>query len=148
MIDQQLDEVVKASQSLEFALYKPYSQISTSYMEFVNSDNEELRTKLLRDIATQVKDMRAKVGAFLLAHDVPARVIANVNNRTRESIHNQYLNMTQLYLRFIHGPTYEEKIKSLTALWYLLLDMSEIFILANPAPERLLDVSNRGLTEE
>src|SRR5450755_3207665 len=106
--DKELTEVIRAAGSLEYQLWKPFSLIGSHYMEFVNADLIEVRRDRLHDLIGIAKEMRNSIGHFLTLNDIPARFIANVGNRTRESIHNQYLNMTQLYLRFIHAQSKAE----------------------------------------
>jgi hypothetical protein len=72
------------------------------------------------------------IRAALVDWDVPPHLIRNLTAWTQDSLESKYLNVVQHNMRFLHAQTEEQKIKELTAMHSIAVDLVEILEIVRP----------------
>lgn len=134
-----IDYVIRAANSPEFHLWKHYEFIGENYRDYINSAKRLSKKEYVANIANSAKLMQVQIGHILGESYIPNLLVRNISHLVKWTLVNQYLNFTQLFLGFIHSSSQEDKIKHLTALYYLLPDLVEAANEADTEPEKLLE---------
>lgn len=121
----QLD-LVKAAQSAEFHIYRELEKMNSAFMTLFNQPTLEKAQACLKLLHLTGADLERYMREILIRWDIHPSLIRNVSKYTKDELNNRYLNLTQFYLRFLHAPSHEAKARNLTALYYLIKDVSEL----------------------
>jgi hypothetical protein len=129
----QVDELIKAAQSVEYLVWVDIERIGKGYTELTNAASAEAAKTALKELKLSAADLEKKVREILYRWGAPDALILNLNKialriSTVDALSGLYLNVQQFYLRFLHCKGQAAKVKNLTALYYLIRDLAECSI--------------------
>lgn len=134
-----LDKMIQIAMSPEYKLWQHYNRLCELHHQFTNSASKKHRLELLNDLRNVAIDFQHAITNLIAPAIIPARLIDNVQDKTKATLTSQYLNMTQLFQGFFHDQSPKIKTMRLTALYYLLSDLAELALLTSAEPELLLE---------
>lgn len=135
----ELDYLAKAANSAEFELWQYYNHICECHSKYINSARKDLKESCLEEIRESAQKMAALIKQILASKNITVSFIRNIGTAVKPTLTSHYLNLTQLFLGFIHASSPGVKMQHLTALLYHLNDLAEVTEITSAEPEKLLD---------
>lgn len=121
----QTDYLLALTNSVEYKLFQDLERIGIAYQQLVNAESLPVAQEKIREVRAASADMTAQVKKILQVEGVPPSEIRNVSAKTLDTLDSKWLNANHYYMRFVHSEP-EHKLKNLTALYYLLIDLSAV----------------------
>jgi hypothetical protein len=137
--DKNIQYILEAAGSLEFALWQEMGVICNSHTKYVNSGSKQMRMEYLSLMRNGCISMARKIRGFFGDRPIRARDVRSIAPAVRPTLSSHFLNLTQLYQTFVHVKRNELKFHYLTSMYYLLNDMTEVILEENCEPEKLLE---------
>lgn len=135
-----LDYIVQAASSLEVGLANYYSRLSELYLAFTNSQHKHSKIQFLADMRDTADVFAGAIERILKEKNIPLPLVKNYSILMRDTLHNRYLNMTQLYQKFVFAPSRDMKLQMLTGLYYCLQDIAALAMTTSAEPEPKLEL--------
>lgn len=136
-----LDYIVQASMSLEGGLVNYYNRICELYLAFTNSQHKATKIQLLSDLHHTADEFSRVIQQIFQDRHIPLPLVKNYSILMKDNLHNRYLNMTQLYQKFVFAKNDRPmKIQMLTGLYYCLQDLAQIALITDTEPEAKLEL--------
>lgn len=122
---QQTDHLLALANSVEYKLFRDLDRIARAYQSLVNAESLSAAQESIKEVRAAAADMKAQIKKILEVEGVPPSEIRNVEAKTLDTLDNKWLNANHFYMRFLHCFP-EHKLKNLTALFYLIADLSAV----------------------
>jgi len=132
----QADYLVNIFQGPGYTLFLHMQRISEAYLRLTNADTAEMAKTALKELRAAAGDCEKLIRNILHTNDCPDYLVLNVNkfaerNWTLDVMSGYLVNASHYLARFIHTPSNEGKVKELTAMYYLIRDLSECALEVN-----------------
>lgn len=121
-------------ESKEYIIFDYLIRTGNAYTALLNSglENYEAAKTALKEMRLAAKHLELVVRAALVDWNVPPHLIRNLQAWTKDNLESKYLNTQHHYYRFLHAQSEEQKIKELTAMHSICLDLVEILDVVQP----------------
>lgn len=125
-----MNDIIKAIDSVEYAIWQHLQRIGASYLELTNAVDYAASKDALKSFKAAAKDLERVVFNLLKNGNCPDVLILNVTDKalklwTLKQLDGLWMNAMQFYQRFCHSQTQEGKVKELTSFYYLIQAMSD-----------------------
>lgn len=122
------DDMQRIKQSVDYRLFESMTAIGNAYTYLLNGKThnftlEETKDRL-REMRFRSKELAENIRKVLNEHQIPTETVVNLNDKVVPSLDHLYVACTHYMMRFLHSQTDKQKMKDLTAFYYLISDFA------------------------
>lgn len=138
-----LADLVKAANSVEFAIWTHMERIRAGYTQLTNAQTAGDAKDALKNLKLSAADMERAIRDILYKWNCPVALVLDVNNQAAkmwrfDALSGLFANLSHYHLRFTHarGETEQDKmaakVRELTSVYYLVKDLAECSLEIDP----------------
>lgn len=117
--------IIDALNSIEYIIFDGMSKVGTAYMKLCNPSSQKEAFEMLAMLTLCSRDLEKIIRGLLNDVNCPLHLVRNVGAKTKDTLDSKFLNAQHFFQRFLHCEP-QHKVQNLTALYYLIKDLSEI----------------------
>jgi hypothetical protein len=121
-----VEKIIDVTTTNEYVIGQRMELMSHAYVTLMNVSSPRETIEALGTIMSLSKELSGLIGRILHEWECPPGLIRPGNHFTEANLDNIWNSCHHFYNRFLHAPNKEQKIKELSRLYFLLLDVSEV----------------------